>query len=91
MAATKAISPSATAVRNLCYLQGLYKITDEVLSSKMGISRGTWANRKNKPQLMTLRELELVCGFFGKKGFDITPAQLMVPMTPADVDPAEVA
>lgn len=87
----KTVSPAMTAVKNLCYLQGLLKVTDEVLASKMGISRATWFNRKNRPQLLTLRELEMVCGFFAKKGYEISPAQLMVPMVPGGVDPAGVA
>ena len=80
-----------TAVANIQYLQGMYGVTDEVMAQKMGISRPTWANRKNRPQQMTLKELMMAVAFFQKKGMDLNASQLMVPMAPAKVDPLEVS
>ena len=82
-------NPAAVTVANIQYLQGLYGITDEVMASKMGISRPTWANRKNRPQLMTVKEIMAAASFFQKKGTKITAAQMMSPMTPSEIEPME--
>ena len=83
-------NPAAIAVANLCYLQSLYGVTDEVLASKIGISRGTWHNRKQRPQQMTLKELNLAVSFFGNYGFKTTVPQLMIPFRIVDIEPQEV-
>ena len=82
-------NPAAITVANIRYLQGLYGVTDEVLASRMGISRPTWSNRKNRPQLMTVKEIIAAVSFFNKKGAKITAAQMMSPMTPSEIKPWE--
>ena len=64
---TVAENPAAVTVANIRYLQGIYGVTDEVMASKMGISRPTWSNRKNRPQLMTVKEIMAAASFFTKK------------------------
>lgn len=82
---------AAVAVANISYLQGMFGMTDAVMASKMGISRATWANRKSRPQMMTLREMQLAAGYFSKNGIAVSAAQLMTPFAPAEIVPAEVS
>lgn len=74
------------AVRNISYFQSSLKVTDEVMASKMGISRATWANRKLKPFSLTLGEVIRAGEFFRSKGISISSAQLMTPLVGADVE-----
>ena len=73
------------AVRNICYFQSVLKVTDEVMASKMGISRATWANRKAKPLMLTLGEVIRAADYFKGHGIDINSAQLMTVLVGADV------
>lgn len=82
-------NPAAVTVANIKYFQNLHGISDEVLAKKMGISRATWSNRKNRPQLMTVKEIIAAVSFFNKKGAKITAAQMMSPMTPSEIKPWE--
>ena len=73
------------AVRNICYFQSVLNVTDEVMASKMGISRATWANRKAKPLMLTLGEVIRAADYFKGHGIDINSAQLMTVLVGADV------
>lgn len=50
----------------------------------MGVSPATFQNRKNRPSLMTMGEIEKVARFF-----KISPAQLIEPFIPQQIKPIE--
>ena len=78
-------SEAMNAVRNICYFQSVLNVADEVMASKMGISRATWANRKAKPLMLTLGEVIRAADYFKGHGIDINSAQLMTVLVGADV------
>ena len=78
-----------TVLANLSYWQRVLNLTDSELAKRLGWSRGTYANRKNRPAEFTIRQLELFCDTLKRDGYEMTVEQMLVPMAPATVVPYE--
>lgn len=78
-----------TVLANIAYWQRTLNLTDAEVARRMGCSRGTYANRKNRPAEFTIRQLELFTETLKKDGYAMTVEQMLVPMIPATVLPYE--
>ena len=78
-----------TVLANIAYWQRTLNLTDADVARRLGCSRGTYANRKNRPAEFTIRQLELFTETLRKDGYAMTVEQMLVPLVPATVIPYE--
>ena len=78
------ITECRQVVVNIEYLQASKKVDNKKMAKVMGISPATFQNRKNKPNTLTLGEIEKAARFF-----QITSAQLITPFEAPTITPIQ--